>query len=58
MWMTFQLFKSFRFNKKRGSPILEEILLIGIAIVIFAIIFGVILNLIDWTTTSIEDLFS
>ncbi len=58
MWMIFQLLKSFRFNKKRGSPILEEILLIGIAIFIFAIIFGVILNLIDWSTTSIEDLFS
>lgn len=56
--MIFQLFKSFKFNKKRGSPILEEILLIGIAIFIFAIIFGVILNLIDWSTTSIEDLFS
>ena len=58
MWMIFQLFKTIRFNKKRGSPILEEILLIGIAIFIFAIIFGVILNLIDWSTTSIEDLFS
>ena len=47
---------TFRKNKK-GTPILEEILLIGIAIFIFIIIFSVILNMIDWSTESIEDLF-
>jgi len=52
------LFKEHKlFRKKRGSPILEEILLIGIAILIFAIIFGVIFSLIDWSTTSIDNLF-
>ncbi len=50
--------KLLKLKKKRGSPILEEILLIGIAVLIFAIIFGLILNLIDWTQLSIEDLFS
>ncbi|MHA1202995.1 MAG: hypothetical protein ACTSQ4_10805 [Candidatus Heimdallarchaeaceae archaeon] len=50
--------KSLKLKKKRGSPILEEILLIGIAVIIFAIIFGVILSLIDWTKVSIEDLFA
>ncbi len=49
--------KLLKLKKKRGSPILEEILLIGIAVVIFAIIFGVILSLIDWTKVAIEDLF-
>ncbi len=48
----------FRIKGKKGSPILEEILLIGIAILIFAIIFGLIFNLIDWTTTSFGDFFS
>jgi hypothetical protein len=50
--------KSLKLKKKRGSPILEEILLIGIAVIIFAIIFGVILSLIDWTKVAIEDLFT
>lgn len=50
--------KDFKFlDKKKGSPILEEILLIGIAILIFAIIFGIIFSLIDWSTTSIDNLF-
>jgi len=44
-------------KKKRGSPILEEILLIGIAILIFAIIFALIWNLIDWSTDGIGDFF-
>ena len=42
---------------KKGSPILEEILLIGIAVLIFVIIMGVIFGLIDWTNTSIGDIF-
>jgi len=52
-----QRIKELLFKKRRGSPILEEILLIGIAILIFAIIFGIIFSLIDWSTTSFEDLF-
>jgi len=44
-------------SKKRGGPILEEILLIGIAIIIFAIIFGIIFSLIDWSSVKFEDIF-
>ncbi len=44
-------------KNKKASPILEEILLIGVGMVIFAIIFGIILNLIEWTALSIEDFF-
>ena len=44
-------------SKKRGGPILEEILLIGIAIIIFAIIFGIIMSLIDWSAVKFDDIF-
>ena len=44
--------------RKRGSPILEEILLIGIAVFIFVIIFGIIANLLNWTESGITDFFS
>ena len=44
-------------SKKRGGPILEEILLIGIAIVIFAIIFALIFSLIDWSAVKFDDIF-
>ena len=46
-----------KLKKKKGSPILEEILLIGVAILIFGIIFGIILNLIDWAGVAIGDFF-
>ena len=52
-----RLIKSFNLKKKRGSPILEEILLIGVAILIFAIIFGVIFSLVDWSLVSLDNLF-
>jgi hypothetical protein len=55
--MLLKALKSIKFNRKRGSPILEEILLIGIAVFIFAIIFGMIFGFIDWTQVSIEDIF-
>ncbi|MHA1952707.1 MAG: hypothetical protein ACXAAM_00185 [Candidatus Heimdallarchaeaceae archaeon] len=58
MMMFLKIINGFRIKGKKGSPILEEILLIGIAILIFAIIFGLIFNLIDWTTTSFGDFFS
>lgn len=58
MLLIIQSIRQLFLNKKRGGPILEEILLIGIAILIFAIIFGIIMGLIDWSTTSFEDLFS
>jgi len=44
--------------RKRGSPILEEILLIGVAVFIFVIIFGIIANLLNWTESGIADFFS
>ena len=51
------MLKLLKLKKKRGGPILEEILLIGIAVFIFALIFGVILGLVDWASTSLGDLF-
>jgi hypothetical protein len=45
-------------KKKRGSPILEEILLIGIAILIFAVIFGLIFSLVDWSSTKLGEFFN
>ncbi len=51
-----RFFKKIRLNRK-GGPILEEILLIGIAVIIFVIIMGVIMGLIDWTSLSIQDFF-
>ena len=55
--MLLKLLKNIKFNRKRGSPILEEILLIGIAVFIFTIIFGMIFGFIDWTQISIDDIF-
>ena len=60
MMLVFHFLKSVfgRFRRdKRGGPILEEILLIGVAVLIFAIIMGVIFGMIDWAQVSIEDLF-
>ncbi|NPD87079.1 MAG: hypothetical protein HGN29_00025 [Asgard group archaeon] len=45
-------------KKKKGSPILEEILLIGIVILIFAIIFGLIFSLVDWSSTKQGEFFN
>jgi hypothetical protein len=50
--------KKLTIKKKRGSPILEEILLIGVAILIFAIIFGLIWGLIDWSQGQFWEIFS
>lgn len=55
--MLLKLLKDLKLNRKRGSPILEEILLIGIAVFIFTIIFGMIFGFIDWTQVSIDDIF-
>ena len=44
-------------KSKKGGPILEEILLIGIAVIIILIIMGIIFGLIDWTNKSIFDVF-
>ncbi len=44
-------------KNKKGGPILEEILLIGIAVIIILIIMGIIFGLIDWTNKSIFDVF-
>jgi len=49
--------KLLKLKKKRGSPILEEILLIGIAVFIFAIVIGVIYSLIDWANVAFDDFF-
>ena len=52
-----QLLKNLIPKNKRGGPILEEILLIGVAVIIFVIIMGVIFGLIDWASFNITDLF-
>ncbi len=57
MFILLKFLKNIKFNRKRGSPILEEILLIGIAVFIFSIIFGMIFGFIDWAQVSIEDIF-
>lgn len=51
-----QLLKSLRKNRK-GGPILEEILLIAVAVIIFIVIMGLIFGLIDWTNLKIADIF-
>ena len=50
-------FKNLIPRNKKGGPILEEILLIGIAVIIIVIIMGIIFGLIDWTNKSIFDVF-
>ncbi|MHA1868124.1 MAG: hypothetical protein ACTSVB_11015 [Candidatus Heimdallarchaeaceae archaeon] len=44
-------------KNKKGSPILEEILLIGIAIFIFVIVFTIVSSMIDWAEENIKDFF-
>jgi len=51
-----QLLRNFN-NNRKGGPILEEILLIGIAVLIFLLIMGLIFGLIDWTQVNIKDIF-
>jgi len=55
--LVFEFIRYLRIRNKKGSPILEEILLIGIAILIFAIIFGLIFNLIDWSQGQFWEIF-
>ncbi|MCG3223046.1 MAG: hypothetical protein H7647_01165 [Candidatus Heimdallarchaeota archaeon] len=55
LWYWLKLLK---LKKKRGSPILEEILLIGVAVFIFAVIIGVIYSLIDWAGVAFDEFFS
>ncbi len=57
MLMLLKGIKGLIFKNKRGGPILEEILLIGVAILIFTIIFGITMSLIDWSQVSFENLF-
>jgi len=44
-------------KNKKGSPILEEILLIGVAIFIFVIVFTVVSSMLDWAEENIKDFF-
>jgi hypothetical protein len=52
-----KLFRILRIEKKKGGPVLEEILLIGVAIFIFAIIFGLLLSLIGWAEGEFNNIF-
>ncbi|MHA1345395.1 MAG: hypothetical protein ACTSVO_03735 [Candidatus Heimdallarchaeaceae archaeon] len=56
--LLWQMFKLLKLKKKRGGPILEEILLIGIAVFFIVIVFGIIYSLMDWANVSIGDLFT
>ncbi len=55
--LIFEFIRNIRIKNKKGSPILEEILLIGIAVFIFAIIFGLIWNLIEWSQGNFWEIF-
>ncbi|NPD89695.1 MAG: hypothetical protein HGN29_13370 [Asgard group archaeon] len=56
--LVFDLLKYFLIKNRKGSPILEEILLIGIAVFIFAIIFVLIWDLIGWSQGQFWEIFS
>ena len=43
---------------RKGSPLVEEGMLIGLSIVILAIFTGIILNILGWTETAITDLLT
>jgi galactitol-specific phosphotransferase system IIC component len=45
------------FKDKRGSPVVEEGLLIGIAIVGILIFIGLIFGLFDWINEALSSLF-
>ena len=49
--------KLLKLKKKRGGPILEEILLIGIAVFVFALVVGIIYSLINWADVSFDEFF-
>ncbi|MHA2357171.1 MAG: hypothetical protein ACXABK_00180 [Candidatus Heimdallarchaeaceae archaeon] len=53
-----RLLRRIHISNKRGGPILEEILLIGVAIFIFAIIFGLLLSLIGWAEGEMGEFFN
>jgi len=53
----YKIFRILRIEKKKGGPVLEEILLIGIAIFIFAIIFGLLMSLIGWAEGEFDNIF-
>ncbi len=55
--LVLELLRYFRIRNRKGSPILEEILLIGIAILIFAIIFGLVYSLIGWSEGQFWEIF-
>ncbi len=43
---------------RKGSPLVEEGMLIGLSLVILAIFMGLVLNLLGWTETAITDLLT
>lgn len=47
-----------RILDQKGSPLVEEGMLIGLSLVILAIFMGLILNLLGWTETAITDLLT
>ena len=53
-----RLFRILYIPNKKGGPVLEEILLIGVAIFIFAIVFGLLMSLIGWAQGEMGDFFN
>ncbi len=45
------------YKDKKGSPILEELLLIGVAIIIFVIVYAFLSKMISWVTDTFKNVF-
>ncbi|MHA1713130.1 MAG: hypothetical protein ACTSW4_03685 [Candidatus Ranarchaeia archaeon] len=45
-------------GNRKGSPLVEEGMLIGLSLVILAIFTGIILNMLGWTENAITDILN
>ncbi|MFX1518550.1 MAG: hypothetical protein ACFFCD_01305 [Promethearchaeota archaeon] len=50
------MIKKFLKNKK-GSPLIEEVMLIGMAILMFALVISLIFDIFNWTGASTSELY-
>ncbi|MCK5588062.1 MAG: hypothetical protein KAI34_05015 [Candidatus Lokiarchaeota archaeon] len=44
-------------KNKRGSPLIEEVMLIGMAILMFALVISLVFDIFNWTGASTSDLY-
>ena len=44
-------------KNKQGSPLIEEVMLIGMAILMFALVISLIFDIFNWTGTSTTELY-